>query len=158
MQQINKLEMVYSGLGDGSSSSSGDGDEAGVPELDVEEEAADVSNEYADLNEKDEKARLKSQNSKLTAEIRLLSEKLEQVTQDKEKACQAGLELFEENQTLQALVYELESSVEVVKAELDSANMALTKMRENKRLEEARDLSLEQNLHEASVETGICHK
>lgn len=115
-----------------------------------EEDDFDV---YDDENEK-EKARLKKQIARLQAECDELTVRLNEETNDKEKAAKYGLSLFDENRALSSRVGELEALVDSYKADLETTHSALSKMKERKKLEEARDLSLEQNLIYESEETA----
>lgn len=82
----------------------------------------------------------------LNREISDLKLQLEEEKSNSKQAAEYGLSLLEDFKKLQSKNYELESEVETCKAELEATNQAFAKVKQLKKLEDAKDLNLEQNL------------
>jgi protein bicaudal D len=82
----------------------------------------------------------------LTNDVAKLKQALEEEKSTSKQAAEYGLSLLEEFKKLQNKNYELEGEIETCRAEIDTANSELSKVKKTKKLADAKDQSLEHNL------------
>lgn len=94
-----------------------------------------------------EKLKFTSTNSSSSVEMRATIERLrvqlEEEKMSSKQAAEYGLSLLEDFKKLQSRNFELEGEIETCKSELEATNLALSKVKQSKKLEDAKDLNLE---------------
>lgn len=82
----------------------------------------------------------------LKSELMRMNEQLNEEKSNSKQAAEYGLSLLEDFKKLQSKNYELEGEIETIKAELESTNIALTKVKQIKKEDYNKDLNIEHNL------------
>lgn len=101
-------------------------------------------------NHQDDFLQLESYNNvdsdELKAELIRVTHQLNEEKSNSKQAAEYGLSLLEDFKKLQSKNFELEGEIETIKAELESTNIALSKVKQTKQDEYTNDLNMEHNL------------